>query len=324
MSFLFRRAAGTSLAVSFAVYASAVLVVGLATGHAVQRLGAFVLGELQPVASPVAHGREQSPAPEVAHSAPVVRRVANMTQLQGLWSPQSRPRNRPAAGLQFGGSSRGPSRLPWGFDDDDDGDRPAAAETYRTVCVRLCDGYYFPINFAVPQDRLQRDSSVCASRCGAQGRLFVYRNPGGSVEEMQDLSGRPYSQLKTAFLYRSEYVASCKCQPDPWEAASRERHRGYALAQAARQGNLAAAKELRALQEKLRQTASAPDPAKPDAGSSPSLEKAAEVARREDGTLMGLGSGETQKARPDPKPQPTARRSDSDWIKRIFGSGFGH
>jgi hypothetical protein len=39
---------------------------------------------------------------------------------------------------------------------------------------------------------------------------------------------------------------------------------------------------------------------------------------------MGLGSGEAQKARPDPKPQPTARRSDSDWIKRIFGSGFGH
>ncbi len=190
--------------------------------------------------------------------------------------------------------------------------------------MRLCDGYYFPINFAVPQDRLQRDSSVCASRCGAQGRLFVYRNPGGSVEAMQDLNGRPYSQLKTAFLYRSEYVASCKCQPDPWEAASRERHRGYALAQAARQGNLAAAKELRALQEKLRQTANAPDPSKAGAGSSPSLEKAAEVARREDGTLMGLGGSDAPKARPDAKPQPTAPRSDPDWIKRAFGTAFGY
>ena len=96
--------------------------------------------------------------------------------------------------------------------------------------MRLCDGYYFPISFSVTPDRLERDAQVCASRCGSQGRLFVHNNPGGSADDMVDLAGRPYRQLKTAFLYRTEYVASCTCQPQPWEAASQDRHRGYALA----------------------------------------------------------------------------------------------
>ncbi len=116
MSFLFRRSARTSLAVGFAVYASALLVVGLAMGHAVQRLGAIVLGEVQPAADSAGRKRKESAAPELAASPLVLRRVANMTPLQGLWSPQSRPRARPSAGLPFGGSSRGPSsRLPWGL-----------------------------------------------------------------------------------------------------------------------------------------------------------------------------------------------------------------
>ena len=102
---------------------------------------------------------------------------------------------------------------------------------------------------------------VCASRCGSQGRLFVHNNPGGSAEDMVDLAGRPYRQLKTAFLYRTEYVASCTCQPQPWEAASQDRHRGYTLALAASKGNREAMKELVALQSKMQQTAKAPEPA---------------------------------------------------------------
>ena len=164
--------------------------------------------------------------------------------------------------MPFGSSSRGSwgrERSPW--DDDDEEQRPRYGATFRSVCVRLCDGYYFPVSFSVTSDRLERDAKVCASRCGNQGRLFVQNNPGGSAEAMVDLAGRPYRQLKTAFLYRTEYVASCTCQPQPWEAASQDRHRGYALAQAASKGNREATKELVALQSKMQQTAKAPEPA---------------------------------------------------------------
>ena len=179
-----------------------------------------------------------------------------MQPLQDRWS----------RGMPFGSSSRGSWRSPYdrgrqrgGWDDDED--RPQHGATFRTVCVRLCDGYYFPVSFAVTPDRLERDAKVCASRCGSQGRLFVHDNPGGSPETMVDLAGRPYQQLKTAFLYRTEYVASCTCQPQPWEAASQERHRGYVLTQASSKGNRDAAKELQALQAKQREAAKLPEPA---------------------------------------------------------------
>ena len=126
---------------------------------------------------------------------------------------------------------------------------------FRTLCVRLCDGYYFPVSSATPASRLQRDSKVCNQRCGMEGRLFIHHSPNGSVEDMVDLQGRPYRALGTAFLYRREYVASCKCQPDPWEPVSMERHRGYALALAARNGDTDAAQQLKALQERLQELA---------------------------------------------------------------------
>ena len=104
--------------------------------------------------------------------------------------------------------------------------------TYRTLCVRLCDGYYFPVNFSVGRRQFARDARVCTARCGSGARLFVYRNPGGDIQDMKDFEGRPYDKLDTAFLYRTQYVSDCKCQPHPWEAEAADRHRKYALAAA--------------------------------------------------------------------------------------------
>ena len=150
------------------------------------------------------------------------------------------------------GYFRRPTRNP---DEDEfsnaDEDGRADFATFRTLCVRLCDGYFFPISFAVGADGFEHDRRVCESRCGAQGRLFVHQNPGGSTEDLYDLTGRPYRALRTAFLYRTEYIASCTCQPQPWEQVSLDRHRAYALAAAARKGNRAAAKELEVLLAKL-------------------------------------------------------------------------
>lgn len=102
--------------------------------------------------------------------------------------------------------------------------------TYRTVCVRLCDGYYFPISYATTPDHFAKDSAKCEASCGSPARLYVYENPGSESESMEDLAGRPYSELKTAFLYRTEYVPSCSCKAQPWEQEAQDRHRLYALA----------------------------------------------------------------------------------------------
>lgn len=98
-----------------------------------------------------------------------------------------------------------------------------ADATYRTMCVRLCDGYYFPVSFQTLPNRFGNDTEVCQSRCAAPAQLFVYRNPGGEVEQMISLDGRPYSELETAFVYRKQVVNGCSCSQalyDPEQVAS--------------------------------------------------------------------------------------------------------
>jgi hypothetical protein len=108
-------------------------------------------------------------------------------------------------------------------------DRPEGG-TYRTLCVRLCDGFYFPISYSTRRGRFAGDAKQCERSCPAGSRLFVHRNPGQDVDEMVDLDGRPYRSLPTAFLHRAQYVADCTCRGNPWDEAAVARHRAYAEA----------------------------------------------------------------------------------------------
>jgi len=110
-----------------------------------------------------------------------------------------------------------------------DGDRRKSnSGTYRTLCVRLCDGFYFPVSDSTRRKRLSGDAKQCEQRCPARSRLFVHRNPGEDVEDMVDLQGQPYRNLPTALLYQTKYVADCTCHGNPWDEAALARHRTYA------------------------------------------------------------------------------------------------
>lgn len=100
--------------------------------------------------------------------------------------------------------------------------------TYRTVCVRLCDGFYFPISASTTRDRFGVDDRACRSKCGSDSRLFVYNTAGGSPDTMVDVRGRAYANLETAFRYRTAYDAACKCRAHPWEPDSIKAHKAYA------------------------------------------------------------------------------------------------
>lgn len=89
------------------------------------------------------------------------------------------------------------------------------AGTYRTLCVRTCDGYYFPISFSTTEESFSRDSATCSSMCpgtASDARLFIHHNPGQDSSEMISLDGQPYSELENAFRYRTEFDSACTCQ----------------------------------------------------------------------------------------------------------------
>jgi hypothetical protein len=96
---------------------------------------------------------------------------------------------------------------------------PPAAEfgpqsgTFRTVCVRTCDGAYFPVSFATVQSRFPDDEKTCKALCPAtEATLFTYRNPGEDINQAVSVSGQAYSQLPNAFKFRSEFNPSCACK----------------------------------------------------------------------------------------------------------------
>ena len=86
-------------------------------------------------------------------------------------------------------------------------------QTVRTVCVRSCDGYYWPISFSTVPEFLGDDEATCQSQCpGSDVELYYYHNPGETPEDMINLAGAPYTTLPNAFRYREEYDASCTCK----------------------------------------------------------------------------------------------------------------
>lgn len=93
------------------------------------------------------------------------------------------------------------------------GDFSTASGTYRTVCVRTCDGAYFPVSFATVPARFPDDEKTCKALCPAtEANLYAYRNPGEDMNQAVSITGQPYTALPTAFKFRASFDPACSCK----------------------------------------------------------------------------------------------------------------
>jgi len=153
--------------------------------------------------------------------APAMAQQGGDNFFGSLFGNDSSQRRSYGSSRYSGGSRYGRS----GFGSWLDSDEPAVRSSrFRTLCVRTCDGFYFPISFSTTQSGLARDAQQCQARCGAPAKLFYHRNPGADVQHMVDRSGQPYSSLPNAFRYREEVVDSCRCTPQPWSQAAKQEY----------------------------------------------------------------------------------------------------
>jgi len=89
----------------------------------------------------------------------------------------------------------------------------AMGGSFRTICVRSCDGFYFPISYATTSDRFRDDDQTCQRMCpAAEVSLYTYHNPGEEVAQAVSLSGRLYTELPAAFSYRKALNPACSCR----------------------------------------------------------------------------------------------------------------
>jgi hypothetical protein len=110
----------------------------------------------------------------------------------------------------FGGGNVAPSTSPGLFPGGTDVPQTG---TYRTLCVRTCDGYYYPISFSTVPSRFPEDERTCQRTCpAAEVMLFTHRNPGEDVNQSVSISGRSYRDLPNAFHYRQAVDPACTCR----------------------------------------------------------------------------------------------------------------
>jgi|RhiMethySRZTD1v2_1073278.scaffolds.fasta_scaffold28802_5 hypothetical protein len=114
----------------------------------------------------------------------------------------------------------------FGSPDSTEGSLPdgavAPSGAFRTVCVRTCDGYYFPISYSTTAARFGEDERTCHRMCpAAEVALFTHRTNGEDMKSAVSINGRPYSELPNAFRYRQELNAACSCRRagESWAAA---------------------------------------------------------------------------------------------------------
>ena len=63
----------------------------------------------------------------------------------------------------------------------------APASTYKTVCVRTCDGFYFPVSYATTPARFGDDEATCKNLCpAAEATLFTFRNNEDMTRAVSD------------------------------------------------------------------------------------------------------------------------------------------
>jgi len=89
----------------------------------------------------------------------------------------------------------------------------APSGTYHTVCVRSCDGYYFPVSYSTLPTHFAEDQQTCQRECPAtEVALYSFRNPGEGMDQAVSTSGQMYTALPNAFRYRTALIPGCSCR----------------------------------------------------------------------------------------------------------------
>jgi hypothetical protein len=94
---------------------------------------------------------------------------------------------------------------------EEDEPAPRARGGSRPVCVRTCDGFFFPVN-SLPNGRGGADD-LCQALCpGVETKAYFMPGGDGNIEQAVSVDGEAYTQLANASLYKRKFEASCSCR----------------------------------------------------------------------------------------------------------------
>ena len=125
--------------------------------------------------------------------------------------PQQQPAN--IFDAIFGSIAKPPSAvqtLP--LNPDQQPDNTEAQAGSKAVCVRSCDGAFFPVSYSASQGRLAGLEDMCRALCpNAEVSLYTYP-PSGQIEQAVSISGAKYIDMPNALKYRQTIDPTCSCK----------------------------------------------------------------------------------------------------------------
>jgi hypothetical protein len=83
----------------------------------------------------------------------------------------------------------------------------------EAVCVRECDGGFFPINYSARRDNLDDLNTLCKALCpGAEASLYT-KSLYKDIDSAVSINGDSYGDHPNAFKFQKTRDASCSCKP---------------------------------------------------------------------------------------------------------------
>ena len=92
-----------------------------------------------------------------------------------------------------------------------DAGAPGMRTGAQMVCVRTCDGYFFPVGAGGSTDHAVAEFMCKASCPGAPVKLFT-RRAGGEIEDAVGVDRSRYRKLAGALSFRNEVSPACSCR----------------------------------------------------------------------------------------------------------------
>lgn len=82
----------------------------------------------------------------------------------------------------------------------------------KAVCVRSCDGAFFPVSYSASSNRLDSLAERCRALCpNAEVTLYTYPVTG-DIEQAVSINGARYMDSPTALRFRKVFDSSCSCR----------------------------------------------------------------------------------------------------------------
>ncbi|MBK9081930.1 MAG: DUF2865 domain-containing protein [Rhizobiales bacterium] len=83
----------------------------------------------------------------------------------------------------------------------------------RSMCVRLCDGYPFPLGAVRGPADMQTQTGMCENLCpGAPTQLFVMPDGAEKLDDAVSADGKKYSALPVAWRHAATHDKTCSCR----------------------------------------------------------------------------------------------------------------